>query len=393
MNAVMQTYGRIPISFERGEGAYLISTDGRRYLDGAGGIAVVSMGHNHPRLTSALIEQVQKLWHVSNLYEIPEQSQYAEKLAEASFADAVFFCNSGAEAMEGAIKIARKFHSVNGASNRYRSITLEGSFHGRTLATLGAANNPNHLEGFGPPAKGFDVVPPNSLEAVREAIGQDTGAIVVEPIQGEGGIRPLKLDYLKGLRDLADEHNILLVVDEVQTGFGRTGKLFAHEWAEITPDIMACAKGIASGFPCGAVLASKKVAEAMTPGTHGSTFGGNQLAMAAANATLDILLGNGFFYKLQQVSELLWAGLQSIADAHPEIVGDIRGQGLMIGVVIRSPFVNSELGNFARNHGLLTVVAGENVLRLLPPLIIGEEEVDFIINSLKQACNDLLSNV
>ncbi|MBI36483.1 MAG: acetylornithine transaminase [Alphaproteobacteria bacterium] len=393
MNAVMQTYGRIPISFERGEGAYLISTDGRRYLDGAGGIAVVSMGHNHPRLTSALIEQVQKLWHVSNLYEIPEQSQYAEKLAEASFADAVFFCNSGAEAMEGAIKIARKFHSVNGASNRYRSITLEGSFHGRTLATLGAANNPNHLEGFGPPAKGFDVVPPNSLEAVREAIGQDTGAIVVEPIQGEGGIRPLKLDYLKGLRDLADEHNILLVVDEVQTGFGRTGKLFAHEWAEITPDIMACAKGIASGFPCGAVLASKKVAEAMTPGTHGSTFGGNQLAMAAANATLDILLGNGFFSKLQQVSELLWAGLQSIADAHPEIVGDIRGQGLMIGVVIRSPFVNSELGNFARNHGLLTVVAGENVLRLLPPLIIGEEEVDFIINSLKQACNDLLSNV
>ena len=277
MNAVMQTYGRIPISFERGEGAYLISTDGRRYLDGAGGIAVVSMGHNHPRLTSALIEQVQKLWHVSNLYEIPEQSQYAEKLAEASFADAVFFCNSGAEAMEGAIKIARKFHSVNGASNRYSSITLEGSFHGRTLATLGAANNPNHLEGFGPPAKGFDVVPPNSLEAVREAIGQDTGAIVVEPIQGEGGIRPLKLDYLKGLRDLADEHNILLVVDEVQTGFGRTGKLFAHEWAEITPDIMACAKGIASGFPCGAVLASKKVAEAMTPGTHGSTFGGNQL--------------------------------------------------------------------------------------------------------------------
>ena len=393
MNAVMQTYGRIPISFERGEGAYLISTDGHRYLDGAGGIAVVSMGHNHPKLTSALIEQAQRLWHVSNLYEIPEQSQYAEKLVEASFADAVFFCNSGAEAMEGAIKIARKFHSVNGARNRYRSITLEGSFHGRTLATLGAANNPNHLEGFGPPAEGFDVVPPNSLEAVREVICSDTGAIVVEPIQGEGGIRPLKFDYLKGLRDLADEHKLLLIVDEVQTGFGRTGKLFAHEWAEITPDIMACAKGIASGFPCGAVLASKKVAEAMTPGTHGSTFGGNQLAMAAANATLDILLENGFLSKLKQVSKLLWNGLQSIADAHPEIVENIRGQGLMIGLVVRSPFVNSELGNFARNHGLLTVVAGENVLRLLPPLIIEEQEVDFIINSLKQACADLLSKV
>jgi acetylornithine/N-succinyldiaminopimelate aminotransferase len=391
MNAVMQTYGRIPIAFERGEGAYLISTDGKRYLDGAGGIAVVSMGHSHPKLVAALTEQAQRLWHVSNLYEIPEQSRYAERLADASFADAMFFCNSGAEAMEGAIKFARKYQAVNGAPERYRAVTLEGSFHGRTLATLGAANNPKHLEGFGPPADGFDIVPPNNLNELRAAIGSQTAAIIVEPLQGEGGIRPLEADYLQALRTTADEFGVLLVLDEVQTGFGRTGKLFAHEWAGITPDVMACAKGIAGGFPCGAVLASERVAAAMTPGTHGSTFGGNPLAMAAANATLDILLEDGFLADVERIGALLGDGLVALAERYPDIIDSVRGRGLMLGMVVRTPHTNGALGDRAREHGLLTVVAGENVLRLLPPLTIREAEVEVALAALDSACADLQS--
>ena len=231
MNSIMQTYGRLPIAFERGEGSYLYSTEGKRYLDGAGGIAVVSMGHSHPKLVAALEAQVQRLWHVSNLYEIPEQSNYAERLVNACFADSIFFCNSGAEAMEGAIKVARKYQAANGKVERYRAVTLEGSFHGRTLATLGAANNPKHLEGFGPPVQGFDIVPPNDLDVMLAAITEETAAIIVEPLQGEGGIRPLDINYLQTLRSVADKKDVLLVFDEVQTGFGRTGKLFAHEWA------------------------------------------------------------------------------------------------------------------------------------------------------------------
>ncbi len=389
MNAVMQTYGRIPIAFERGEGAYLISTDGKRYLDGAGGIAVVSMGHSHPKLVTALTEQAQRLWHVSNLYEIPEQTRYAERLAAASFADAMFFCNSGAEAMEGAIKFARKYQAVNGAPERYRAVTLEGSFHGRTLATLGAAHNPKHLEGFGPPAEGFDIVPPNNLNELRAAIGAETAMIVVEPLQGEGGIRPLEADYLQALRATADEFGVLLVLDEVQTGFGRTGKLFAHEWAGITPDVMACAKGIAGGFPCGAVLANARVAAAMTPGTHGSTFGGNPLAMAAANATLDILLEDGFLADVERIGALLGDGLIALAERYPDVIESVRGRGLMLGMVVRAPHTNGALGDRAREHGLLTVVAGENVLRLLPPLTIREAEVEVALAALDSACADL----
>ena len=392
MNAVMQTYGRLPIAFERGEGAYLISTEGKRYLDGAGGIAVVSMGHSHPKLVAALTEQVQRLWHVSNLYEIPEQTRYAERLAAASFADAAFFCNSGAEAMEGAIKIARKYHAVNGAPERYRAVTLEGSFHGRTLATLAAANNPKHLEGFGPPADGFDIVPPNNFNELRAAIGPQTAAIVAEPLQGEGGIRPLDDDYMQALRATADEFGILLVLDEVQTGFGRTGKLFAHEWDGITPDIMACAKGIAGGFPCGAVLTTERVAAAMSPGTHGSTFGGNPLAMAAANATLDILLEDGFLADVGRIGKLLGDGLVALAERYPDVIEGVRGSGLMLGMVISAPHTNGALGDRAREHGLLTVVAGENVLRLLPPLIIREAEVEVILAALDNACADLQSN-
>ncbi len=392
MNAVMQTYGRIPLAFERGEGAYLISTDGKRYLDAAAGIAVVSMGHSHPKLVAALTEQAQRLWHVSNLYEIPEQTRYAERLTAACFADAVFFCNSGAEAMEGAIKIARKYHAVNGAPERYRAVTLEGSFHGRTLATLAAANNPKHLEGFGPPADGFDIVPPNNLNELRAAIGPHTAAIIAEPLQGEGGIRPLEDDYMQALRATADEFGVLLVLDEVQTGFGRTGKLFAHEWDGVTPDIMACAKGIASGFPCGAVLTTGRVAAAMSPGTHGSTFGGNPLAMAAANATLDILLEDGFLSDVERIGKLLGDGLVDLAGRYPDIIEGVRGSGLMLGMVACEPHTNGALGDRAREHGLLTVVAGENVLRLLPPLIIREAEVEVILAALDSACADLQSN-
>ncbi|MCZ6510070.1 MAG: aspartate aminotransferase family protein [Alphaproteobacteria bacterium] len=392
MNAVMQTYGRVPIAFERGEGAYLISTDGERYLDGAGGIAVVSMGHSHPQLVAALTEQAQRLWHVSNLYEIPEQSRYAERLTAACFADAAFFCNSGAEAMEGAIKLARKYHAVNGAGERYRAVTLEGSFHGRTLATLGAAQNPKHLDGFGPPADGFDIVPPNNLNALRAAIGPQTAAIIAEPLQGEGGIRPLENEYFQALRATADEFGVLLVLDEIQTGFGRTGKLFAHEWAGITPDIMACAKGIAGGFPCGAVLATERVAAAMSPGTHGSTFGGNPLAMAVANATLDILLEDGFLADVERIGALLGDGLVALTERYPEIIESVRGSGLMLGLVVRAPHTNGDLGNRAREHGLLTVVAGENVLRLLPPLIIREPEVEVVLAALDSACAALKSN-
>ncbi len=391
MNSIMQTYGRLPIAFERGEGSYLYSTEGKRYLDGAGGIAVVSMGHSHPKLVAALEAQVQRLWHVSNLYEIPEQSNYAERLVNACFADSIFFCNSGAEAMEGAIKVARKYQAANGKVERYRAVTLEGSFHGRTLATLGAANNPKHLEGFGPPVQGFDIVPPNDLDVMLAAITEETAAIIVEPLQGEGGIRPLDINYLQTLRSVADKKDVLLVFDEVQTGFGRTGKLFAHEWAGVTPDIMACAKGIASGFPCGAVLAKSHVSDAMSPGTHGSTFGGNPLAMAAANATLDILLEEGFLNEVNRISSLLKSRLDDLAGRHPEVIKEVRGSGLMLGIVLSEPYINTVFCDYARESGLLTVVAGENVLRLLPPLIIKEPEIDIILNALENACISIKS--
>jgi acetylornithine/N-succinyldiaminopimelate aminotransferase len=386
MKSIMQTYGRLPIAFDHGEGSYLFSTEGKRYLDGAGGIAVVSMGHSHPKLVAALEAQVRRLWHVSNLYEIPEQSYYAEKLVAACFADSIFFCNSGAEAMEGAIKVARKYQAVNGKVERYRAVTLEGSFHGRTLATLGAANNPKHLEGFGPPVQGFDIVPPNDLDAMLAAITEETAAIIVEPLQGEGGIRPLDKKYLQALRATADRLDVLLVFDEVQTGFGRTGRLFAHEWAGVSPDIMACAKGIASGFPCGAVLAKSHVSNAMSPGTHGSTFGGNPLAMAAANATLDVLLEEGFLSEVDRIGSLLKSRLEDLAHRYSEVIIEVRGSGLMLGIVLREPHINTVFCDCAREYGLLTVVAGENVLRLLPPLIIREPEVDIILSALESAC-------
>ncbi|MBT5572470.1 MAG: aspartate aminotransferase family protein [Alphaproteobacteria bacterium] len=391
MNAVMPTYGHPTVSFEKGEGAYLFDTEGRRYLDFAAGIAVNSLGHSHPHLVAALKDQAERLWHVSNLYNIPDQVRLAERLCGMSFADAVFFCNSGTEAMEGSVKAARRYHAANGSPEKWRSITLESSFHGRTLAMLSASKNPKHLDGFGDPADGFDIVPVHNMNALRDAITPETAAIVVEPIQGEGGLRPLEDAYLKELRAAADEFGLLLVFDEVQTGFGRTGRLFAHEWSGVTPDIMGCAKGIAGGFPCGAILATQAVADTMTAGTHGSTFGGNPLAMAVANATLDVLTGDGFLDTVLQSSAKLVAGLKDLAARYDTVLEDVRGKGLMLGMIVKAPHTNAALGEAAREQGLLTVVAGENVLRMLPPLVIGETEIAEALAAMDKACASLAS--
>ncbi len=372
-SALYETYARLPLAFERGEGSWLITADGTRYLDFAAGIAVNSVGHAHPHLVAALADQAGKLWHVSNLYEIPGQRRLGERLAENSFADKVFFTNSGAEALECAIKTARRYHFTNGEENRVRIITFEGAFHGRTLATIAAGGQKKYLEGFGPPVEGFDQVPFGDLEATAKAISPDTAAILVEPIQGEGGIREVPAGFLRELRELCDKHGLLLIMDEVQTGIGRTGKLFAHEWAGITPDVAAIAKGIGGGFPMGACLATGEAAKGMTPGVHGTTFGGNPLAMAVGNAVLDIVLEEGFLEEVSRKGLLLKQGLASLADEFPHVVEEIRGSGLMVG--IRCKAANSALQQAMREEKLLGVPAGENVVRLLPPLNVTDEEI------------------
>ena len=386
MTALMPNYGRSHIAFERGEGAWLTATDGKRYLDFAAGVAVDSLGHCHPHLVEALTRQAQQVWHVSNLYDIPEQERFAERLTSLCFADLAFFCNSGAEAMEGAIKASRRYHAVNGHPEKWRAITLSGSFHGRTLATLAASKNPKHLDGFGHPADGFDQVTPGNLNELRAAITPETAAIIVEPIQGEGGVRPLDPDYLRGLREAADEFGLLLVFDEVQTGIGRTGKLFAYEWSGVAPDIMGLAKGIAGGFPCGAVLATDAVGKAMTPGSHGSTFGGNPLAMAVANATLDVVTGDGFLGEIVAAGDRLKAGIEEVSSRHPDVISAVRGKGLMLGMVVAQPHTNLTLGDAALKQGLLTVGAGENVLRFVPPLIVRDAEIGEALDRLDRAC-------
>ena len=386
MTALMPNYGRSHIAFERGEGAWLTATDGKRYLDFAAGVAVDSLGHCHPHLVEALTRQAQQVWHVSNLYDIPEQERFAERLTSLCFADLAFFCNSGAEAMEGAIKASRRYHAVNGHPEKWRAITLSGSFHGRTLATLAASKNPKHLDGFGHPADGFDQVTPGNLNELRAAITPETAAIIVEPIQGEGGVRPLDPDYLRGLREAADEFGLLLVFDEVQTGIGRTGKLFAYEWSGVAPDIMGLAKGIAGGFPCGAVLATDAVGKAMTPGSHGSTFGGNPLAMAVANATLDVVTGDGFLGEIVAAGDRLKAGIEEVSSRHPDVISAVRGKGLMLGMVVAQPHTNLTLGDAALKQGLLTVGAGENVLRFVPPLIVRDAENGEALDRLDRAC-------
>lgn len=389
MSALLPTYARSELSFARGEGAYLYTTTGERYLDFASGVAVTALGHAHPHLVKALTEQAKKLWHVSNLHQIPEQARLAERLTDATFADYVFFANSGAEAVECAIKAARRFHFKNGAPERYRLVTFEGAFHGRTLATIAAGGQAKHLEGFGPPADGFDQIEAGDIEKAKAAVGEATAGILIEPIMGEGGMREVSWRFLQDLRALCDAEGILLLLDEVQTGMGRTGRLFAHEWAGITPDIMATAKGLGGGFPVGACLMTEAVGSPMTAGSHGSTFGGNPLAMAVGNAVLDVVLEDGFLDRVAQMGLRLKQGLAALKDEHGEIIEEVRGQGLMLGLKCKVP--NLKLLEALRSEKLLTVQAGDNVVRLLPPLIVGEAEMDAACAKLDAACVALKS--
>jgi len=370
---LLPTYARVNLAFERGEGAWLTTTDGERYLDFTAGVAVNALGHAHPHLIEALTEQAKALWHVSNLYRIPQAERLAERLCAATFADLVFFANSGAEAMECAIKVARKYHAANGDPDRFRIITFEGAFHGRTLATLAAGGQKKYLEGFGPVVEGFDQVPFVDIEAVKRVIGPQTAAVLIEPIQGEGGVRVPPPQALQALRKLCDERGLLLVLDEVQTGVGRSGELFAHQRTGIKPDIMAIAKAIGGGFPLGACLATAEAAKGMTTGTHGSTFGGNPLAMAAGNAVLDVVLAPGFLDHVRRCAVLFNQRLAELKDRHPTLIAEVRGEGLLLG--LRAVPASAELVDEFRAEKLLTVAAGDNVVRLLPPLIVAEAEI------------------
>ena len=380
---VMGTYGRQDVVFERGEGPWLIATNGDRYLDFASGVAVNVLGHAHPRLVAALTEQAQKLWHTSNLYRVAGQERLAERLCALTFAEKVFFCNSGAEACEGAIKVARRYHHVSGNPKRNRIVTFKGAFHGRTLATIAAGGNEKYLEGFGPDMPGFDVLPFGDHAALEAAVGDDTAAIMIEPVQGEGGVRVVPPQCLKGLRELCDKHGILLIFDEVQCGVGRTGKLFAHEWADVRPDIMAIAKGIGGGFPVGAFLATAEAAKGMTPGTHGSTFGGNPLAMAVGNAVLDAVLEPGFLEGVQTRALYFKQRLAQVRDEFPDLVLEVRGSGFLTGLRMQPPA--GDVMKACTAAGLLTVSAGDNVLRLLPPLNATEDELGHAVDRLTTA--------
>ena len=330
--AIMPTYGRFDLAFEKGEGAYLYTGDGRKYLDFASGIAVTALGHAHPHLVKTLTEQAGKLWHCSNLFQIPDQQRLAERLVAHTFADTCFFGNSGAEAVECALKIVRKYHDETGNPGRYRVIACNGSFHGRTLATLAAAGNPKYLKGYAPDVEGFDHVAFGNLNELRAAITDETAALLVEPVQGEGGIKAASHDYLRGLRQVADEYGLLLVFDEVQCGMGRSGKLFAHEWAGVAPDVMTVAKGLGGGFPVGACLATERAAIGMTAGAHGSTFGGSPLAMAVANAVLDVMLAEGFLPRVDRIARLLRRRLDGLVAEYPKVFSEARGAGLLLGL-------------------------------------------------------------
>ncbi|MEO1200414.1 MAG: aspartate aminotransferase family protein [Pseudomonadota bacterium] len=381
--ALFQTYARSDLAFERGEGSWLIATDGRRFLDFAAGIAVNVVGHSHPHVVEALKHQADKLWHVSNLYRIPEQERLGARLTDVTFADRVFFGNSGAEAIELAIKLARRYQWANGAPERYRIITFEGAFHGRTIAAVNAGGQAKYLEGFGPRLEGFDQVPFGDLAALEAAIGQETAAILVEPVQGEGGIRPLPIEHLKAMRGLCDKHGLLLMFDEIQCGFGRTGHLFAHQAARVTPDVMAVAKALGAGFPVGACLATEAASAPMSLGTHGSTYGGNPLAMAVSNAVLDVVLADGFLDHVRRVSGRFVQGLSSLVARYPELFHDARGTGLILGLGCVVP--NTDVLAAVRDEGLLAVGAGQNVLRLLPPLTVSEDEIDEALARLEAA--------
>jgi acetylornithine/N-succinyldiaminopimelate aminotransferase len=381
---LLPTYARVDLAFERGEGVWLTATDGERYLDFTSGVAVNALGHAHPHLVEAITAQAKKVWHVSNLYRIPEGERLAERLCAASFADVVFFGNSGAEAMECAIKMARKFQSASGKPERYRIVTFEGAFHGRTLATLAAGGQKKYLEGFGPVVEGFDQVPFADLEATKRAIGPETAAILIEPIMGEGGVRVVTPEFLRALRQLCDANGLLLVFDEVQSGMGRSGELFAYQRSGVKPDIMGLAKALGGGFPLGACLATFEAAKGMTTGTHGSTFGGNPLAMAAANAVLDVMLADGFFDHVKRMSLVLKQKLAAVKDRYPGVIAEVRGEGLLIG--LRAVVPNAELVDELRAERMITVAAGDNVVRLLPPLIVNEAELAEAVERIDRAC-------
>ena len=381
---MLPAYSRADLAFERGEGAWLWGTDGERYLDFASGVAVNALGHAHPHLVAAITAQAAKVIHVSNLYRIPEGERLADRLCAASFADTVFFANSGAEAMECVIKMVRKYQSASDRPERYRIITFEGSFHGRTLATLAAAKQAKHLDGFGPVMDGFDQVPLGDIEAVKRAIGPETAGILIEPLQGEGGVREPPPQFFRELRRLCDDHGLLLAFDEVQTGLGRLGHLFGYQRLGVTPDVMGLAKGLGGGFPIGACLATADASKGMTAGTHGSTFGGNPLAMAAGNAVLDVVLEPSFLEHVQKIAIIFKQRLAELKDRHPSVIAEVRGEGLLIGLRAAVPY--GDLVNALRDEKLLSVGAGENVVRVLPPLIVSEDEIAEAVARVDRAC-------
>jgi acetylornithine/N-succinyldiaminopimelate aminotransferase len=372
-SAIVPTYARANVAFERGEGCWLVSTDGERYLDFGAGIAVTSLGHAHPHLVETLTRQGSRLWHVSNLYQTPEGELYARRLVDATFADLAFFTNSGAEANEAAIKMARRRQWIDGHGERFRVLTFEGAFHGRTLATIAAGGQKKYLEGFGPKVEGFDQIPAGDLDAVEAAIGPETAAIMIEPIQGEGGVRMIPPAFLRGLRELCDRHGLLLIFDEVQTGMGRTGRLFDYEHSGVRPDILTAAKGIGGGFPMSVCLATADAARGLTLGVHGTTFGGNALAMAIGNATLDILLAPGFLERVSRLGLLLRQRLAELKDHHPGLIEEVRGEGLLVGLRLSVP--PADFAAAALKEKLLVIPAGDNVVRILPPLVVSEEEI------------------
>ncbi len=387
ISAVLPTYNRAPLAFVSGQGSWLTAEDGQRYLDLGTGIAVNSLGHANPVLVAALTEQAAKLWHVSNLYRIPEQEALAQLLVDATFADTVFFTNSGTEAAELAIKMARKYWNDRGLPDRIEILTFDGSFHGRSTGAIAASGSEKLTKGFGPLMPGFRSLPFGDPAALRAAISNRTAAVMLEPIQGEGGIRVLPDACLKGLRDLCDETGALLILDEVQCGMGRTGRLFAHEWAGITPDIMMVAKGIGGGFPLGAVLATAEAASGMTPGSHGSTYGGNPLACAVGAAVMRIIADDGFLAEVTRKSALFRQGLESLVATHPEVFEAVRGTGLMLGLKCRA--TNTAVVNAAYAEQLLTIPAADNALRLLPALNIPDADLREALLRLDRAATAL----
>ena len=389
ISALMPTYNRADLAFERGEGAWLWTGDGRRFLDFGAGIATSSLGHNCRPLVEAIAEQAAKVIHTSNLYRIPQQERLAQRYVQATFADSVFFCNSGAEANEGMVKLIRKAAAETGHPERYRIVCFEGAFHGRTLAMLAATGNAKYLQGFGPPVEGFDHVPFNNMNAVRDAIRPETAGIIVEPVQGEGGIRAAAPQFLRDLRAACDEFGLILGMDEVQSGMGRTGKLFAHEWSGAAPDVMTVAKGIAGGFPMGAIVARESLAKYFTPGTHGSTFGGNPLACAAGNAVLDVMLAPGFLPDVERKGEKLRAELEAILREFSALFEDVRGIGLILGLKCRIPQNDVQQAFLA--EGLLVVAAGENVVRLTPPLVVTDADIAEAAAMMRRGAKRLLA--